>query len=160
MSTSIATTSHPSHRSAEAPEEGNDFNRRVIAQFRANGGVVGGPLAGHPLLLLTTTGAKSGLPRTTPACYLADEDGRFAVFPSNGGAPTPPAWYRNLTVHPEVTVEVGTRTFRARATEATGAPRDRLWDRQVAADPQFATFQARAGRLIPVIVLTPLGDPA
>ncbi|MGV4927570.1 nitroreductase family deazaflavin-dependent oxidoreductase (plasmid) [Streptomyces sp. BHT-5-2] len=157
MSTSIANTTR---RSAEATEGGNDFNRRIIAEFRANGGVVGGPLAGQPLLLLTTTGARSGLPRVTPACYLADEDGRLAVFPSNGGAPTPPAWYRNLTVHPEVTVEVGTRTFRARAAEATGTTRDRLWNRQVAADPQFATFQARAGRLIPVVVLTPLGDPA
>ncbi|MFF2806631.1 nitroreductase family deazaflavin-dependent oxidoreductase [Streptomyces sp. NPDC058000] len=139
---------------------GNEFNRRVIEEFRANGGVVGGPLAGQSLLLLTTTGARSGLPRTTPACYLADADGRFAVFPSNGGAATPPAWYRNLTVRPEVTVEVGVRAFRARATEATGATRDRLWDRQIAADPQFAAFQDRAGRRIPVVVLTPLGDPA
>ncbi|MHB6911116.1 nitroreductase family deazaflavin-dependent oxidoreductase [Streptomyces sp. DB-54] len=139
---------------------GNEFNRRVIEEFRANGGAVGGPLAGQALLLLTTTGARSGLPRTTPACYLADADGRLAVFPSNGGAATPPAWYRNLTAHPEVTVEVGARVFRARATEATGPTRDRLWDQQVAADPQFAAFQGRAGRRIPVVVLTPLGEPA
>ncbi|MEK2476059.1 nitroreductase family deazaflavin-dependent oxidoreductase [Streptomyces noursei] len=139
---------------------GNAFNRRVIAEFRANGGVVGGPFAGQRLLLLTTTGARSGLPRTTPACYLAEADGRLAVFPSNGGAATPPAWYRNLTAHPEVTVEVGTRVFRALATEVEGAMRDRLWDRQVAADPQFAAFQERAGRPIPVVLLTPLGDLA
>ncbi|MCK7621775.1 nitroreductase family deazaflavin-dependent oxidoreductase [Streptomyces sp. RS10V-4] len=138
----------------------NEVNRRVIAEFRANGGVVGGPFTGQPLLLLTTTGARSGLARTTPVCYLADGDGRFAVFPSNGGAATPPAWYRNLTAHPEVTVEVGTRVLRARAAAATGAERDRLWARQVAADPQFAVFQERAGRAVPVVVLTVLADRA
>ncbi|WP_258018117.1 nitroreductase family deazaflavin-dependent oxidoreductase [Streptomyces noursei] len=150
----------PAPRASGDNTGGNAFNRRVIAEFRANGGVVGGPFAGQCLLLLTTTGARSGLPRTTPACYLAEADGRLAVFPSNGGAATPPAWYRNLTAHPEVTVEVGTRVFRALATEAEGSMRDRLWDRQVAADPQFAAFQERAGRPIPVVVLTPLGDLA
>ncbi|MEU5303147.1 nitroreductase/quinone reductase family protein [Streptomyces noursei] len=150
----------PDPRASGDNAGGNAFNRRVIAEFRANGGVVGGPFAGRRLLLLTTTGARSGLPRTTPACYLAEADGRLAVFPSNGGAATPPAWYRNLTAHPEVTVEVGTRVYRALATEAEGTTRDRLWDRQVAADPQFAAFQERAGRPVPVVVLTPLGDLA
>ncbi|GGX09197.1 nitroreductase/quinone reductase family protein [Streptomyces noursei] len=150
----------PDPRASGDNAGGNAFNRRVIAEFRANGGVVGGPFAGQRLLLLTTTGARSGLPRTTPACYLAEADGRLAVFPSNGGAATPPAWYRNLTAHPEVAVEVGTRVYRALATEAEGTTRDRLWDRQVAADPQFAAFQERAGRPIPVVVLTLLGDLA
>ncbi|WP_274912082.1 nitroreductase family deazaflavin-dependent oxidoreductase [Streptomyces sp. WZ-12] len=136
----------------------NEVNRRVIAEFRANGGAVGGPFAGRPLLLLTTRGARTGRPRTTPVCHLTDGPGRLAVFASNGGATTPPAWYRNLIAHPEVTVEVGTRIYRARATEATGADRARLWERQVAADPQFATFRERAGRPVPVVVLTPLDE--
>ncbi|MFK0296134.1 nitroreductase family deazaflavin-dependent oxidoreductase [Streptomyces sp. NPDC090442] len=137
----------------------NEVNRRVIAEFRANGGAVGGPFAGRPLLLLTTWGARTGRPRTTPVCHLTDGPGRLAVFASNGGATTPPAWYRNLIAHPEVTVELGTRVYRARATETTGADRARLWGRQVAADPQFATFRERAGRPIPVVVLTPLDEP-
>ncbi|MFH8346653.1 nitroreductase family deazaflavin-dependent oxidoreductase [Streptomyces sp. NPDC018045] len=132
----------------------NAFNQRVIEEFRANRGRVGGMFEGRPLLLLTTTGAKTGLPRTTPAVYLPDGEDRLAVFASNGGSPTAPAWYHNLTAHPVATVEAGTRTYRARATEAAGADRERLWARQVAADPQFAAFQERAGRRIPVLVLT------
>ncbi|MFH8593064.1 nitroreductase family deazaflavin-dependent oxidoreductase [Streptomyces rimosus] len=133
----------------------NPFNQRVIEEFRANGGRVGGESAGQPLLLLTTTGARSGLPRTTPALYLPDGPDRLAVFASNGGSPTAPAWYHNLTAHPLATVEVGTRTYRARAVEAAGEDRDRLWALQVAAHPQFAAFQERAGRRIPVMVLSP-----
>ncbi|MCP2258861.1 deazaflavin-dependent oxidoreductase, nitroreductase family [Streptoalloteichus tenebrarius] len=136
----------------------NETNQRVIEEFRANGGVVGGPFAGQPLLLLTTTGARTGLARTTPAVYLADGPDRLVVFASNGGSPTPPAWYHNLLAHPEAVVEISTRVHRVRATEATGAERDRLWARQVAADPRFATFQARTSRRIPVMVLTVL-DP-
>ncbi|MFH8404527.1 nitroreductase family deazaflavin-dependent oxidoreductase [Streptomyces sp. NPDC018019] len=131
------------------------FNQRVIAEFRANQGRVGGEFAGQPLLLLTTTGARSGLPRTTPALYLPDGADRLAVFASNGGSPTAPAWFHNLTAHPLATVEVGTRTHQARAAVAAGEERDRLWGRQVAAHPQFAAFQERAGRRIPVVVLTP-----
>ncbi|MFE6689106.1 nitroreductase family deazaflavin-dependent oxidoreductase [Streptomyces sp. NPDC057743] len=158
---------HDLHDAHSAPREShrnhlasgdNEVNRRVIAEFRANEGAVGDPFAGRPLLLLTTRGARTGRPRTTPVCYLTDAPGRFAVFASNGGATIPPAWYRNLIAHPEVTVEVGTRIYRARATEAIGADRDHLWHRQVAADPQFATFRERAGRPIPVVVLTPLDE--
>ncbi|MFK8844576.1 nitroreductase family deazaflavin-dependent oxidoreductase [Streptomyces sp. Ac-502] len=132
----------------------NAVNQRVIVEFRANQGRVGGVFAGQPLLLLTTTGAKSGLSRTNPAVYLRDGEDRLAVFASNGGAPSAPAWYHNLAARPEATVEVGARTYRVRAQEATGAERERLWARQVAADPQFAVFQERAGRHIPVLVLT------
>lgn len=132
----------------------NTVNQRVIEEFRARQGRVGGVFEGQPLLLLTTTGARSGLPRTNPAVYLPDGEDRLAVFASNGGAPAAPAWYHNLAARPEATVEVGDRAYRVRAREATGAERERLWDRQVAADPQFADFQERAGRRIPVLVLT------
>ncbi|MEU6038064.1 nitroreductase/quinone reductase family protein [Actinomadura sp. NPDC047616] len=132
----------------------NAVNRRVIAEFRAGHGQVGGVFAGRPLLLLTTVGHRSGLPRTTPLIYLPDGPDRVVVFASNGGAAAAPAWYRNLTVRPEVTVEIGARVLRARAAEVTGPERDRLWARQVAADPEFAAFQARTARLIPVVALT------
>ncbi|MEI5100835.1 nitroreductase family deazaflavin-dependent oxidoreductase [Streptomyces sp. PmtG] len=139
----------------------NEFNQRVIEEFRARGGQVGGPFTGQPLLLLTTVGARSGLPRTTPSVvYLPDGPDRLAVFASNGGAPAAPAWYHNLTARPLVTVEVGARTYQARATEATGEDRDRLWARQVADRPEFADFQARTSRRIPAVVLTPWHDPA
>src|SRR6266700_5885662 len=103
----------------------NDWNRQVIEEFRANRGKVGGMWEGRPLLLLTTTGAKSGERRTTPTMYLRD-GGRLLVFASKGGAPTHPAWYHNLLAHPEVTVELGTETFKARAVPVTGAERVRL----------------------------------
>ncbi|WP_030665313.1 nitroreductase/quinone reductase family protein [Streptomyces rimosus] len=138
----------------------NPFNHRVIEEFRSNGGCVGGEFTGQTLLLLTTTGARSGLPRTTPVLYLPDGTDRLAVFASNGGSPAAPAWYRNLTAHPLATVEVGTRTYRARAVEVTGEDRDRLWALQVTAHPQFAAFQERAGRRIPVMALSPWGARA
>src|SRR6266571_8130919 len=90
----------------------NDWNRKMIDEFRANGGKVGGMWEGRPLLVLTTTGAKSGRRHTTPTMYLRDGN-RLLVFASKGGAPTHPDWYHNLVAHPEVTVEVGTETFDA-----------------------------------------------
>ncbi len=93
----------------------NDWDRRIIEEFRANGGNVGGQLAGVPLLLLTTTGAKSGEPHISPLSYLS-EGGHIYVLAGNRGAPTNPCWYHNLVAHPAVTVELGTEKFEARAT--------------------------------------------
>jgi len=130
----------------------NDWNRQTIEAFRANGGKVGGVWEGRPLLLLTTTGAKSGQRRTTPVMYLPDGD-RLLVFATKAGAPTNPAWYHNLLAHPEVTVEVGTETYEATATSLTGDERDRLYAKQASLYPQFGEYQARATRKIPVIAL-------
>jgi deazaflavin-dependent oxidoreductase (nitroreductase family) len=130
----------------------NDWNRQTIETFRANGGKVGGVWEGRPLLLLTTTGAKSGQRRTTPVMYLPDGD-RLLVFATKAGAPTNPAWYHNLLAHPEVTVEVGTETYETIATPLTGEERDRLFARQAELYPQFGEYQARATRKIPVIAL-------
>lgn len=130
----------------------NDWNRGIIEEFRANGGKVGGMWEGRPLLLLTTTGAKSGQRRTTPVMYLRDDD-RLLIFASKGGAPTHPAWYHNLLAHPEVTVEVGNETYQATATVLTGEERDRLYARHAELYPQFAEYQKRTTRTIPVIAL-------
>jgi len=130
----------------------NDFNAAIIEEFRTHGGRVGGPFEGAQLLLLTSTGAKSGQPRTTPVVYL--EDGQnLVIFASKAGAPTHPAWYRNLLANPSATVEVGTRTLAVRAREAEGDERRRLYEQQVARMPQFADYQAKTTRQIPVVVL-------
>jgi deazaflavin-dependent oxidoreductase (nitroreductase family) len=132
----------------------NDWNRQTIEEFRANGGKVGGMWEGRPLLLLTTTGAKSGQRRTRPVMYLRDGD-RLLVFASKGGAPTNPDWYHNLIAHPEVTVEVGTENYEATATPLTGEERDRLFAKQAGLYPQFGAYQARTTRKIPVVALEP-----
>lgn len=134
----------------------NEHNNAVIAEFRANAGKVGGRFEGAPVLLLTTTGTKSGLPRTNPLMYLDDGD-RLLVFASKGGAPEDPDWYRNLLANPEATVEVGTETFAAKAVAITGAERDRLYARQAERYPQFAEYQAKVERSIPVVALERLG---
>ena len=130
----------------------NDFNQRIIAEFRANGGKVGGPFAGAPMLLLTTRGAKSGQRRTTPLVYLPDGD-RFIIFASKGGAPTHPAWYHNLVTYPEATVEVGTETIPVTAAVVTGEERDRLYATQAGLRPAFAEYEAKTTRRIPVVAL-------
>jgi len=135
----------------EAPA---DFNAQIIAEFRANHGRVGGRFEGATLLLLHTTGAKSGTPRTNPVVYLPDA-GRYVVFASKAGAPTNPGWYHNLTAHPDVSIEVEDSTIEVAASEVTGAERDRLYDRQTERSPQFAEYQAKTERVIPVIALTP-----
>ena len=134
----------------------NDFNQQIIAEFRANQGVVGGPFAGAPMLLLTASGAKSGEQRTTPLVCLPDGD-RYLIFASKGGAPTNPAWYHNLVAHPDVTVEVGTERFPATATELKGEERDRLYAKQAALRPAFGEYQQKTTRTIPVIALTRRG---
>jgi deazaflavin-dependent oxidoreductase (nitroreductase family) len=130
----------------------NDWNRHTIEEFRANAGKVGGMWEGRPLLLLTTTGAKSGRKHTTPTMYLRDGD-RLLVFASKGGAPTNPHWYHNLLAHPEVTVEVGPEIYQAKATVLSGEERDRLYARQSELYPQFADYQRKTSRKIPVIAL-------
>ncbi|MGK5552421.1 nitroreductase family deazaflavin-dependent oxidoreductase [Actinomadura kijaniata] len=134
----------------------NPFNRSVIEEFRANGGRVGGPFEGVPLLLLTTVGARTGEERTTPLVALPDGD-RLIVFASNGGAPTAPAWFHNLMKNPEVTVEFGAERHRARATLVDESEHDALWERQIAQDPNFARFRSRTDRTIPVVALTATG---
>ena len=117
--------------------EPNDWNRKIIEEFHANKGKVGGPFEGAPLLLLTTTGAKSGQQRTTPLVYMPDGD-RMLIFASKAGAPTNPDWYHNLVAHPQVTVEVGTETLNVTAVVITGEERDRLYAKQAAINPGFA----------------------
>lgn len=132
----------------------NNFNQRLIEEFRANGGVIrSGPFAGGSLLLLTTSGAKSGRQHTTPLAYTRDGD-HYVIIASKGGAPTHPAWYHNLVAHPEVTVEVGSETFQAQANVAAGVERTRLFDHMAAQMPGFAEYQRNTTRQIPVIVLT------
>jgi deazaflavin-dependent oxidoreductase (nitroreductase family) len=133
--------------------ETNDFNRRVIEEFRANGGAVGGPFAGSPVLLLTTTGAKSGRERVNPLAALPGDDGVLYVFASKGGAPSNPDWYYNVLAHPEVTVEYGSDRFRATATPVSGAERDRLYAEQASRFPGFAEYQEKTERTIPVVAL-------
>jgi deazaflavin-dependent oxidoreductase (nitroreductase family) len=136
---------------SEAPAA-EDFNTRVIREFRAGGGEVGPPFDGAPLLLLTSTGAKSGTQRTNPMMYLADGP-RLVVFASKAGAPTNPDWYHNLVAHPEATVEVGTDRFAVTAKVLSGAERDELYERQAALYPGFGEYQAKTSRTIPVIAL-------
>lgn len=130
----------------------NDYNRQVIEEFRADRGKPGGRWEGRPLLLLTTTGARSGQRRTTPMMYIPDGD-RLLVIASNAGAPAHPDWYRNLVAHPEVIVEVGSETFEATAVVAEGSERQRLWSRIVELYPFFTGHQAKTPRQIPVIAL-------
>jgi deazaflavin-dependent oxidoreductase (nitroreductase family) len=130
--------------------EANDWNSKIIAEFRANDGKVGGPFEGAPLLLLTTRGRKSGADRTNPMMYLADGE-RMFVFASKAGAPTDPDWYLNLLAHPQVTVEVGTETSRATAVPVAGEERDRIYAEQARRYPGFAEYQAKTDRVIPVV---------
>ena len=133
----------------------NSFNESVIREFRASGGVVGGELAGTSLLLLTTIDARNAGPRTTPVAYQRHGD-RYVIVASNGGAARHPNWFRDLERDPNVTVEVGTETFPARARVLDGSERDAAFAAIVARTPVAAAFQAKAGRTIPVIELEPL----
>jgi deazaflavin-dependent oxidoreductase (nitroreductase family) len=134
----------------------NNWNQKIIDEFRANAGKVGGMFAHADLLLLTTTGAKTGRRLTSPLMYNTDGD-RLLVFASKGGAPSNPAWYHNLLANPQVTVEVGTETFEARAVPVTGEERDRLYSHHAAQYPQFAEYQTKTSRTIPVIALERVG---
>lgn len=133
-----------------------EFNRQIIAEFRANSGKVAGRFEGSPMLLLTAKGAKSGVERTTPLVCSQDGD-RLVIIASKAGAPEHPAWYHNLRANPEVGVEFGTETFRARASVAEGAERDRLYAAQAASMPAFNEYQQKTARVIPVVVLERVG---
>jgi deazaflavin-dependent oxidoreductase (nitroreductase family) len=134
----------------------DDFNARIIEEFRANEGRVGGPFEGGTMLLLHHVGARTGTPRVNPLMYNRDGD-RYVVFASKAGAPTNPDWYHNLKANPNTSIEVGTDTVDVVASEATGNERDRLYNAQAELRPQFAEYQSKTDRLIPVVVLTPAG---
>src|SRR5690349_6709957 len=129
-----------------------DWNRRTIEAFRAKKGQVSGAWEGRPLLLLTTIGAKSDQPRTTPVMYLREGD-RLFIFASKRGAPTHPDWYHNRVGDPVVAVEIGDQTYQAIAKPVTGAERDQIYARWAQRYPQFRAYQEQTSRIIPVIKL-------
>jgi len=155
----------------------NDWNAQMIVEFRENDGKLGGPFAGAPVLLLTTTGAKSGQQRVNPMMYLAEAGlpvsenqqsssglrvssgggDRIYVFASKAGAPTNPDWYHNLVANPQVTVERGTEKYEAVATPLAGAERDRIYAIQAERYPGFAEYQEKTTRTIPVVALDRVG---
>jgi len=132
----------------------SDFTQSVIAEFRANQGRVGGELAGTPILLIHHLGVRTRAERVTPVAYSALPDGQFVIAASNGGSPTHPAWYHNITAHPTIEVELGAETFTALAKEVTGAARAELWPELTATSPTLAKFQAKTTRQIPLFTLT------
>jgi len=132
----------------------SDWNAKVIDEFRANAGKVGGQFEGATLLLLHTTGARSGQERVHPLVYQADGD-RLVIFASKGGAPTNPDWFHNVVANPDVTVEVGVEVVPMRARVTDAQERERLWDRQKGLMPGFADYEAKTTRQIPVVVLEP-----
>lgn len=133
----------------------HDFNQKIIAEFRANGGQVSGHFTGRTLLLLHTTGAKSGQTRINPTAYVRD-GARYIIIASNDGADTHPSWYFNLVANPLVTIEVGTETLQARATTAEEPERTRLYNKMIEMMPGFANYLTQTQRTIPVVVLTPM----
>ena len=133
---------------------GSDRNQRIIDEFRANEGRVGGVFAGRTLLLLHTIGAKTHEERVNPTAYVRDGK-RFVIVASKGGADSNPGWYHNLVAHPRVTIEVGTATLRARASIAQEPERTRLYNKMVEMMPSFGEYPGRTKRIIPVIVLSP-----
>ena len=132
----------------------SDYDAAIIEEFRANAGRLGGSWEGRDLLLLTTTGRKSGRPHTKPMVYTRDGD-RLLVYASKGGAPRHPDWYLNLAADPRVVVEVGPNRFEAIATPLEGAERDREFAAQAARNPVFADYERKTSRVIPVVALTP-----
>jgi deazaflavin-dependent oxidoreductase (nitroreductase family) len=137
--------------------EYNDWNRQIIAQFRANGGK-NVAMFGDGLLLLTTIGAKSGQSRTTPLAHTRDGD-RYVIVASKAGAPNNPDWYHNLKRNPVATVEVGAETFQVRSSEVKGEKRDQLYRNHAARFPTFNEYQQKTTRVIPVLVLERIASP-
>lgn len=133
--------------------EMNDWNQQVIKEFRENNGKVGGPFEGADLLLLHTTGAKSGLERINPLVYLPDEE-RLVIIASKAGAPSNPDWYYNVVANPEVEVEVGDEQFPVQATVTEEPERTQLYDKVAAQYPNFDEYRQKTTRTIPVITLT------
>jgi len=140
-------------RLAWCMDDVNEWNKQIIEEFRANAGKVGGPFEGMPLLILHSTGRKSGQERLNPLVY-QQVDGAWAIFASKAGAPSHPDWYYNVTATADVSIEVGTETLDVRARVAEGDERTRIWEAQKTAAPQFAEYEQSAGdREIPVVVL-------
>jgi deazaflavin-dependent oxidoreductase (nitroreductase family) len=135
------------------PRAMDELNQAVISEFRANRGKLSGPMESMPILLLTMTGAKTGRTLIRPLCYSRDGD-RIVIIASYGGAPRNPPWYHNLVANPMVTVEVGTEKFKARATQVSGAERQRLFESQAQLMPFFTDYQKKTKRQIPVLTLT------
>lgn len=133
-----------------------DWNTKIIEEFRANGGKVGGPFEGGQLLLLHTTGAKSGREHVSPMMY-REIDGGYAVFTSKAGAPTNPDWFHNLVANPAVQAEIGTKTVDMTARVAADAERTVIWTAQKTDFPGFAEYEAKTTRQIPVVILEPVG---
>jgi deazaflavin-dependent oxidoreductase (nitroreductase family) len=132
----------------------NDFNTQVIEEFRANGGKAGGMFEGMPLVLVHNVGAKSGKEYVTPLVYLG-EDGKTFIFASKAGADNHPGWFHNLKANPEISIEIGSDTVDVVAVELTGEERDRIYEAQKAKQPQFAEYEEKTDRTIPVIELAP-----
>ncbi|MCH7588270.1 MAG: nitroreductase family deazaflavin-dependent oxidoreductase [Chloroflexi bacterium] len=132
--------------------DANEWNKAIIEEFRANEGKVDGQFAHMPILLLHTTGAKSGLARINPVAYLADGE-RLVVIASKAGAPTNPDWYYNIVAHPEVGVEIGTEEFQALATIVGEPERTQLFEKMATLNPGFAEYKIKTTRIIPVIVV-------
>ena len=130
----------------------SDWNDKIIVEFRANGGKVGGPFEGATLLLLHHVGARSGTERVAPLAYLPDGD-RMLIIASKGGAPTNPDWYHNLKANPRVDVELGTETVRVDAHELAPAERAEKWAEITTRAPGFADYQKKTERVIPVFAL-------
>lgn len=131
----------------------SDFNQQIIAEFRANRGKVGGHFANSTIILLHTLGAKSGNERVNPVVTFED-DGRQVIIASKAGAPENPAWYYNILAHPEITVELGTETFKVHATVAEEPERSKLYEKMVKRSPGFAEYERKTSRVIPVLTLT------
>jgi len=136
--------------------DANEWNTKIIEEFRSNAGKVGGQFEGAPLLLLHSTGAKSGAERVNPVMY-QQVGSDLAVFASRAGAPTNPDWYHNLTANPLAKVEVGTETFEVTARVAESDEREHIWTKQKADYPGFAEYEKATSRQIPVVILTPVG---
>ena len=130
----------------------NTFNQKIIDEFRANAGKVGGMFAGAPMLLLHSIGAKSGRHYTTPLVYLADGD-RWLIFASKAGSPTNPDWFHNLVARHSAEIEVGTDKVKVSAEVLTGEERDRLYQKQASIMPAFAGYASKTSRVIPVVAL-------
>lgn len=136
------------------------WTRNLIADMRAHGGrPSSGPMAGKPLMILTSKGAKSGEDRTAIVTYHREGDA-YVIAASKSGEPTNPAWYHNLVANPEVTIEVDNEVFGARAREVTGPERDRLWNDHVAELPEFGEYPKKTDRVIPMLVLERVAEPA
>jgi deazaflavin-dependent oxidoreductase (nitroreductase family) len=147
----VSSTPSPAGRGA--------WGQALIDDYRANGAATQGPFVGRQVLLLTTIGSRTGEPRTTPLVYTRDGD-RLVIVASMGGAPAHPFWFNNLVANPIVTVELGRETFRARATVASPAERRRLYDRHAELHPGFVEYEQKTDRVIPVVLLERISDPA